>query len=102
MAFAAIAERRSAEISGRAAPHFIIGVIPDCSGSDLLISGYRLDEEDGVIGVGGGSVVVIDLELVVATTGHGQVVPPFLEVQLVELVVEDELGRGSSQQKHKQ
>lgn len=48
--------------------------------------------ENGVVGVSSGPVVIIDLELVIASAGHREVMPPFFEVQFVELIVEDELG----------
>ena len=41
---------------------------------------------------------MIDLELVVAPAAHGAVVTPFLEIELVELVVEDQLGAGKGQE----
>jgi hypothetical protein len=89
--FASIIERCCAEISRRATPLFVYGVVSHVIGADLFFSEYWLDVEDGVVGIGGGAIIIINLELVIASTGHGKVMTPLAEVQLVEVVVEDQL-----------
>lgn len=48
-----------------------------------------LDVENGVVSIGGGAVVIVDLEFMVAAAGHCEVVLPLSEVELIEVVVED-------------
>ena len=89
---ASVEEVASALISGRSSPK-LIGVAGSHElRSDLVLSEDGLDVELAILGEGGGPVVVIDLELPVASSGESDVVPPLIKVQEIKVILEDKLG----------
>jgi hypothetical protein len=98
---ASVEEVSGALISRRAAPQFIGVSCADGLLSDFVFGEDGLDIEDTVLHEGGGSVVVVELELPVASTGEGDVVPPLGKVEEIEVVLEDQLGVGDEEDREK-
>jgi hypothetical protein len=91
-ATASVEEVSSALISRRTSPKVNCSSSSDCLSSNLFLSKDGLDIKDSVFGEGGGSIVVIELELPVASSGQGDVVSPSGEVKEIKVVLEDQLA----------
>jgi hypothetical protein len=60
--------------------------------SNFLLSKYRLDIKNTILGKSSRSVVIINLELPVSSSGKSDVVTPLCEVEEIKVILKNKLA----------
>lgn len=79
-------------VDNAASPHVIIVPVPHIVGTNFVLSQHGFDVKGSVLDEGSRPVIVIELELPVASTAHGDVMLPLGEIERGEIVLEDQFG----------